>query len=61
MAKRFFKNIAQNFCIYFLTIANLIHAIHAQCFDWLLWISLALSVLSVILCLIRAAKGETSC
>lgn len=57
MAKRFFKNISQNFCIYLLTIVNITHAIVNAAFDWLLWFSIALSTLSVVLCAVTAYRG----
>lgn len=57
MMKRIFNKLSQNFCIYLLAILNLIHAIEHQDYDWLLWLSLALAVLSLILNLASAIKG----
>lgn len=57
MLKRLFKNIAQSFCIYLLAALNLIHAIQHNHYDWLLWISLSLVVLSLILNLASAISG----
>lgn len=57
MAKRFFKNVSQNFCIYFLTIANITHAIVNATFDWLLWLSIILCGLSLTLCAVTAYRS----
>lgn len=57
MFKRLFKNISQSFCIYLLAAANLVHAIQTQTCDWLLWVSLGLTALSLVLALISAAHG----
>ena len=57
MAKRFFKNLSNSFCIYLLAILNLIHAVEAQEYDWLLWVSLALVAVSIALNLISAVRG----
>lgn len=57
MMKRFFKNLSQSFCIYLLALCNLISAIQEQDFDWLLWVSLGLAVLSLVLNIVAAAKG----
>lgn len=57
MLQRFLKTISRGFCIYLLAMLNLIHAIQTQTYDWLLWVSLALVVLSLILALIGAARG----
>ena len=57
MMKRFFKNLSQSFCIYLLTLCNLINAIQDQDFDWLLWVSLGLAGLSLVLNIVAAAKG----
>lgn len=59
MAKSFFRNISKNFCVYLLTIANIIHALDNDAFDWLLWLSIALSGISVVLCAIAARGGDT--
>lgn len=59
MAKRFFKNVSQNFCVYLLTVANITHAIVNAAFDWLLWLSIALCALSIILCAVTACRGVT--
>ena len=56
MVKNIFKKIAQNFCIYLLTAMNLIHAIQKNAYDWLLWASVALAVVSLALCIISAVK-----
>lgn len=56
MVKRFFKNLSQSFCIYLLAALNLIHAVEKQDYDWLLWVSLTLTLLSLALDLISAAK-----
>lgn len=62
MLKRFFKTISRSFCIYLLAALNLIHAIQTKTYDWLLWVSLALVVLSLVLALISAANGgDTEC
>lgn len=58
MVKRFFKNLSQSFCIYLLAALNLIHAIQKQDYDWLLWVSLALALLSLALALIAAVKED---
>ena len=58
MAKRFFKSISQSFCIYLLTALNLIHAVQNKSYDWLLWASLGLSVLSLVLSIISAVQGD---
>ena len=57
MLKRFLKNLSQSFCIYLLAALNLIHAIQQNHYDWLLWISLALVVLSLGLNLASAISG----
>ena len=57
MLKRFFKNLTNSFCIYLLAIANLIHAIQNDSYDWLLWVSLGLTVLSLVLSIVDAIKG----
>lgn len=56
MIKRFFQNVSKSFCVYLLTALNLIHALQHNSFDWLLWVSLGLSVLSLILNIATAAK-----
>lgn len=56
MVKKFFQNLSKSFCIYLLAAFNLIHALQQQSFDWLLWISLGLVVLSLILNLVSAMK-----
>jgi len=58
MISRFFKNLSQSFCIYLLAALNLIHAIQKQSYDWLLWVSLILVMVSIALNLISAIKGE---
>lgn len=60
MVKNFFKKISQNFCVYLLTALNLTRAIQTSNYDWLLWVSLALSVASLVLCVILAIKEERS-
>ena len=57
MLKRFFKNISNSFCIYLLAICNMIHAIQNNSYDWLLWVSLGLCVLSLALSVVDAIKG----
>ena len=59
MVKRFFKNLSQSFCVYLLSALNLIHAIEKQDYDWLLWVSLALTLLSLVLNLTCALKEDT--
>lgn len=59
MVKRFFRNLSGSFCLYLLAFLNLMHAIEHQAFDWLLWVSLGLVLLSVVLNFISAAKGES--
>ena len=58
MVKRFFKNLSQSFCVYLLSALNLIHAIEKQDYDWLLWVSLALTLLSLVLNLTCALKED---
>ncbi len=57
MIKRFFKKISGSFCIYLAVALNLADAIRKQDFDWLLWVSLCLTALSLILALISAIRG----
>lgn len=57
MMKRFFKSLSQSFCIYLLAVLNLIHAVQNQSYDWLLWVSLILVVISLVLNLVSAIKG----
>ena len=57
MAKRFFKNLSNSFCIYLLAMFNLIHAVQTNTFDWLLWVSLALTGVSLAMNLVLAIKG----
>lgn len=57
MLKRFFKNLSRSFCVYLLAGLNLIHAIQQNHYDWLLWTSLALVILSLILNLAIAISG----
>lgn len=57
MVKRFFRNLSESFCLYLLAFLNLMYAIEHQSFDWLLWVSLGLVLLSVALNLISAIKG----
>lgn len=57
MLKRLFKNLSQSFCVYLLAGLNLIHAIQQNHYDWLLWTSLALVILSLILNLATAISG----
>lgn len=59
MTKRFFKNVLQNFGIYLLTLANIVHAVSNHSCDWLLWVSIALCGLSIALCAVTARKGGT--
>lgn len=56
MVKRIFKKFSQSFCIYLLAALNLIHAVEKQDYDWLLWVSLALALLSLALDLMSAIK-----
>ena len=56
MVKNIFKKITQSFCLYLLAVLNLIHAIETNSYDWLLWMSVALTVISLALCIISAAK-----
>lgn len=58
MIARFFRNLSQSFCLYLLVFLNLMHAIENQSYDWLLWVSLILAVLSVLLNFILAVKGD---
>lgn len=60
MVKRFFSNLSKSFCIYLLAFLNLVHAVEHQTFDWLLWVSLFLVLLSVVLNLISAIKGGSA-
>lgn len=60
MVKEFFRRLSHNFCLYLLAIMNLIHAIEHRSFDWLLWVSLALVLLSVVLNLICVLKGDSA-
>ena len=57
MLKRFLKNLSQSFCIYLLAALNLIHAVRQSHYDWLLWTSCALAILSLILNLASAISG----
>ena len=57
MVKRFFKNLSNSFCIYLLVILNLIHAVQTNTYDWLLWVSLALTAVSLAMNLALATKG----
>ena len=57
MLKRLFKNLSQSFCVYLLAGLNLIHSIQQNHYDWLLWTSLALVLLSLILNLATAISG----
>lgn len=57
MLKRFLKNLSQSFCIYLLAALNLIHAVQQNHYDWLLWTSIALALLSLILNLASAISG----
>lgn len=57
MLKRFFKNLSHSFCIYLLAIFNLIHAIQNNSYDWLLWVSIGLTILSLVLSIADAIKG----
>ena len=56
MVKNFFRNLSKSFCIYLLAAFNLIHALQQQSFDWLLWVSLGLVILSLILNLVTAVR-----
>ncbi len=59
MLKELLTQLQHSFCVYLLCALNLIHAITTKCFDWLLWISVALVVLSFILSLVSAIqKGK---
>ena len=58
MFKRILKNLSGSFCIYFLTAANVIHAIKTNCFDWLLWLSVSLCALSIILAIVCSVGGN---
>ena len=58
MIERFFKHISQSFCAYLLAAFNLIHAVQKQDYDWLLWVSLGLALLSLVLDLICAIKED---
>ncbi len=58
MFHRFCKTLSKNFCIYLLAGFNLIYAIINKSYDWLLWVSVGLVVLSLILNLISVAKGD---
>lgn len=58
MIKKIFKRLAENFCIYLLAIANFVYAVKNNCFDWLLWVSTGLCVLSVFFCFVFACGGD---
>lgn len=59
MLKEFFNQLRHSFCVYLLCALNLIHAITARCFDWLLWASVVLVLLSLILSMASAIqKGK---
>lgn len=59
MLKELLGQLRHSFCVYLLCALNLIHAITTKCFDWLLWVSVALVVLSLILSLASAIqKGK---
>ena len=58
MLKRFIRNLSHSYCIYILAIANVVYALQKNSFDWLLWLSVALSVLSILLNLICAIRKE---
>ncbi len=57
MLKRFFKNLSRSFCIYLLAVFNLIHAIQNNSYDWLLWVSIGLTIVSLLLSIVDAIKG----
>lgn len=59
MLKRFFKNISHSFCIYLLAVCNMINAVQSNSYDWLLWVSLGLTALSLVLSIVDAIKGGT--
>ena len=58
MLKRFFKNLSHSFCIYLLAVFNLIHAVQNNSYDWLLWVSIALTAVSLILSIVDARNGS---
>lgn len=58
MPKKIFKRLKENFCVYLLVAANLIYAVKNNCFDWLLWLSIGLCILSVVFCFIFAYGGN---
>lgn len=59
MLKELLGQLRHSFCVYLLCALNLIHAITTKCFDWLLLVSVALAVLSLILSLASAIqKGK---
>lgn len=46
------KAVPQNLALYTLTALNLLHAIHKQSFDWLLWVSVGLAAATAALSIV---------
>lgn len=59
--KKMIRCLADNFCLYLLAVLNIIHAIQRQTFDWLLWASVALTVLSIVLTIVCASREDHKC
>lgn len=59
MMKQFFNNLADSWLAYLLVLMNIFHAIQTGEYDWLLWLSSGLAVLSIILCFLRALRDGT--
>lgn len=57
MKNKILSNLASGFCIYLLTVLNVIHAIQTNTFDWILWASVGLSSLSAVLAVVSGMKG----
>ncbi len=57
MLKELLAQLRHSFCVYLLCALNLIHAITSKSFDWLLWVSVALVLLSFILSLFSAIQN----
>lgn len=59
--KKILRNLADSFCLYLLAALNIIHAIQNQTFDWLLWVSVALTILSLALTVICTMQEDKKC
>lgn len=59
--KKIIRGLADNFCLYLLAALNIVHAIQHQTFDWLLWVSVALTVLSIVLTVVCASREDRKC